>query len=234
VTRSTGLEAPGTGAARTAVPRPWWRRPWMIPLALVVAGYLVYQVSPFAGLDERTAPTPPHDGFPAYYPILMVHILCGILAMVTVCLQVWPWLRAHHPAVHRGSGRVYVVAALIGGVTGLVLVRFAPPVGQIGVALATLTWLVTTLTGFVMARRRKYALHRRFMLYSFAVVMNNVWGVIIVYTGMHVSAEIDFNYLIEAARWVGWVGNLMLVQWWLYRTARRPAPKPVRQSTVDS
>lgn len=237
MTRNTELGARDTGTAATAsaaVPRRWWRRPWMIPLVLVVAGYLVYQVSPFAGLDEGTAPTPPHQGFPAYYPLLMVHILCGILAMTTVCLQVWPWLRLHHPAVHRASGRVYVVAALIGGVIGLILVRFAPPVGQIGVSMATLTWMATTLTGYVQARRRKYVLHRRFMLYSFAVVMNNVWGVLIVYTGMHVSAKIDFNYLIEAARWVGWVGNLMLVQWWLYRTAGRPVARSVRKSTVDS
>ncbi|WP_308193332.1 DUF2306 domain-containing protein [Nonomuraea sp. MG754425] len=214
-------------AATRTEPR-WWRRPWIIPLALVVAGFLYYQVTPFAraGANESLAPLPPHDGFPAYYPLLWGHIVFGTVSMVTVVLQVWPKLRINRPAVHRWSGRIYVVAALVTGVIGLILVRFATPVGQIGVTAATVLWLACTIAGYVLVRRGKYALHRRFMLYSFALVMNNVWGVVIVNVGLLNGAEI--LYLIEAARWVGWVGNLMLVQWWLYRTADRPLHLPVR------
>ncbi|HEX4812616.1 MAG TPA: DUF2306 domain-containing protein [Nonomuraea sp.] len=206
----------------------WWRRPWIIPLALVVAGFLYYQVGPFAraGANESLAPIPPHDGFPPYYPLLWGHIVFGTVAMVTVVLQVWPRLRVRRPAVHRWSGRVYVVSALVCGVIGLILVRFAPPVGQIGVSMATTLWLATTITGYVLVRRGNYALHRRFMLYSFAIVMNNVWGIVIVNVGL--VNQVQILYLIEAARWVGWVGNLMLVQWWLYHTADRPIELPVR------
>ena len=32
--------------------------------------------------------------------------------------------------------------------------------------------------------------------------------------------------LLEAARWVGWVANLMLVQWWLYHTEGRHLGQP--------
>lgn len=205
----------------------WWRRPWIIPLALIVVAYLIFQIRPF--VPEETAPLPDHEGFPQYYSVLVVHMIGGTLAMLTVILQVWPLIRKRYPAIHRISGRVYVVSALVAGIAGLVIVRFAPIVGQIGVTCSTLVWMATTTAGFVMARKRRWELHRRFMLYSFAVVMNNVWGVLMVQTVLALEISIDFTYLLEAARWVGWVGNLMLVQWWLYRTAGRPLGVPARR-----
>ncbi|GIH75466.1 DUF2306 domain-containing protein [Planobispora longispora] len=205
----------------------WWRRPWIAPLALIVVAYLIFQIRPY--VPESTAPLPDHQGFPLYYPLLVVHMIGGTLAMLTVILQVWPRIRVHHPTVHRISGRVYVVSALVSAVIGLIIVRFAPPVGQIGVVCATLLWFAFTLTGFVWARRRDWERHRRFMLYSFAIVMNNVWGVLIVNTIFAFGIQIDFNYLLEGARWIGWVANLMIVQWWLYRTAGRPLGLPARR-----
>ncbi|GII76217.1 hypothetical protein Sru01_11990 [Sphaerisporangium rufum] len=207
--------APGSGRA----PRSWWRRPWIAPLMALVVAYLFYQISPY--VPESKAPTPPHDGFPAYYPLLVVHMVAGTLAIISACFQVWPWLRRRHPAVHRASGRVYVAGALVGGTVGLIIVRFAPTVGQIGVAAATSLWIAFTVIAVVYARKGRYDLHRRFMLYSFAIIMNNIWGVLIVNVLMRMPFEVSFLHMLEAARWVGWVFNLMLVQWWLYHTEGR-------------
>ncbi|GAB3463715.1 DUF2306 domain-containing protein [Actinophytocola sediminis] len=213
----------GTVHTRSAPPR-WWRRPWVIPLALVVLGFLIYQLSPFRELNEATAPLPPHEGAAWYWPTLLIHMVFGTIAMITVVLQLWPWLRRNHRRVHRISGRFYVVSTLISGVCALSIVSFAPPVGRIGVSMATTLWMFTTTMAYIRVRQHRYAAHRRFMLYSFAIVMNNVWGVVIVQTGMHLPTEQPANFLvlIEAARWVGWVVNLMLVQWWLYHTENRP------------
>ncbi|WP_424530123.1 DUF2306 domain-containing protein [Sphaerisporangium viridialbum] len=239
MTLDTHSGAPARPAEPERPPAPtsstsprFWRRPWIIPLLLVVVGFIVYQVTPY--VPERTAPTPPHDGFPAYYPLLVVHMITGTLAMVTAVFQVWPWLRKRHPAVHRALGRVYVVSALVGGVIGLIIVRFAPPVGQIGVAASTTLWIATTAAAYVMAVRKRYDLHRRFMLYSFAIVMNNIWGVLIVNVLMRLPFEVGFTYMLEGARWIGWVVNLMLVQWWLYHTAGRPLdiPRPKKKVRV--
>lgn len=201
--------------------KPFWQRPWIVPLWVVMIGYLLFQTSPYIGQNEATAPLPPHDGFPAYWPILVSHMVLGTVALLLVCVQVWPWVRTHHPKVHRVSGRVYVVAVVITGVLALIIVRFAPPVGQIGISCATLVWMGTSIAGWVAARKRDFRRHRRFMLYSFAIALNNVWGVLIVNLGMALPHPPDINYLVEAARWVGWVGNLMLVQWWLNRTEDR-------------
>ncbi|MFC4586709.1 DUF2306 domain-containing protein [Sphaerisporangium corydalis] len=222
--------SPRTPASQTS-PR-FWRRPWIIPLLLVVVAFLYYQINPY--IPEKTAPLPPHDGFAMYYPLLVVHIVSGTLAILSACFQVWPAMRKRFPRFHRVSGRVYVIGAVVGGVAGLILVRFAPPIGQIGVTLSTTLWIATTVAAFVAARRRNWELHRRFMLYSFALVMNNLWGVFIVNVGMALKLDINFTYYLEAARWIGWVANLMLVQWWLYHTAGRPLDVPSRKRVVAS
>lgn len=227
-------ELPPTATVRARPSKPFWRRPWMIPLWFVTAGFLYLQLNPFIGVPEAQAPIPPHDGFPAYYSLLITHIVFGTVSMLTVCLQVWPWLRRQYPAVHRWSGRLYVVACVIAGVLGLIIVPFAPVVGQVGVSMATTLWVVTTLIAYRAARQRKWARHRQFMLYSFALVMNNVWGLVIVRTALELGFTGDISYLLEAARWVGWVVNLMLVQWWLYHTARRPAEGPVSPAVTTA
>jgi uncharacterized membrane protein len=224
-----------TGGPAGRPDRPvWWRRPWIVPLALVVLAFLVYQLSPFRELDEQTAPIPPHDGFPLYFPILLGHMFFGTITMITVVLQLWPRLRIEHPRVHRISGRVYVVSAVIAGCAGLVIVPFAPVVGQIGVSLATITWIAVTVAGFVRARQGHFDRHRRLMLYSFAIVMNNVWGVILGRIGFSMIDVIDVNYIAEGVRWLGWIGNLMLVQWWIYRTEDRPEVRRLRKARAAS
>jgi uncharacterized membrane protein YozB (DUF420 family) len=222
-------ESPRPTAVEQRESTPFWRRPWIIPLWAVTAAFLWLQAGPFVGTPEAEAPIPPHDGFAAYYPLLITHIALGTVAMVTCCLQVWPWLRRRHPAVHRVSGRIYVPATVISGVIALIILPFAPVVGQVGAFMSTSLWIITTLVGFWAVRTGRYALHRRFMLYSFALVMNNVWGLTMARIIFGFEFDIDFVYLGEAARWVGWVVNLMLVQWFLYRTMDRPVEGPARR-----
>ncbi|GAA2076829.1 DUF2306 domain-containing protein [Actinomadura alba] len=226
--RAKGQSPPAEQRGQAAEGREpqWWRRPWIIPLVLVSVIWWQYIVRPFLDFNEETAPIPPHEDYSLYYPTLLGHIGFGTIAMITVVLQVWPRVRLNHRRLHRFSGRIYVVSTLISGLLALSIVRFAPPVGQIGVSLATILWMGLTTMGFIRARQRRFAEHRRFMLYSFAIVMNNTVGTFIVYVGLRLPDPIEVNYLLEAARWVGWVFNLILVQAWLNHTAKRPLLLP--------
>jgi uncharacterized membrane protein YozB (DUF420 family) len=176
------------------------------------------------GPDKR--PLPPHENFPGYFSFLLVHMSGGTIAMLTMCLQLWPWLREHHPKWHRVSGRLYILGTLIGASAGLTIVWWAPQPGKVGAVCMLLFWLGTTITAYVAARQGNFARHRRFMLYSFAVAANNIWaiGTQMILTALHIN--IGYIYFAEFARWIPWVGNVFLVQWWLDRTANRPAPKP--------
>ncbi|OKK14332.1 hypothetical protein AMK16_30985 [Streptomyces sp. CB00455] len=211
---------PAAAQAPVARSRGWWRRPWIAPLFVVSTGYIAFTALPY--LDRETAPLMPHDGFTLYYPALITHIAFATVALLTSILQIWPWLRRRHPAAHRWGGRVYVLTTVVAGLLGLVIVPFAPPVGRLGVGIATTLWLAFSVMGFVRIRQRRYAEHRRLMLYAFAMVMNNLWGTTILMVVQTLRVQVDPNVFLEAARWTGWVANLLAVQWWLNRTAGRP------------
>jgi hypothetical protein len=95
---------------------------------LLTVIFVAYAVPPYLTLDParaRTQPMPPHA---SYYLLLVTHIFLGSIALLAACLQVWPWLRRWHPAVHRWSGRVYVSVAL----SASVCVMIISPMGLYG------------------------------------------------------------------------------------------------------
>lgn len=213
--------------------KPFWQRPWVVPLAIAVLVFLYLASKPFIGVPEDQTPLPPHDNFPLYYPLLIIHMIGGTVAMLTMCLQVWPWLRQHHPKVHRVSGRIYLLATLVSGVLGLVVVWWAPKSGKVGALCLLIFWLVTSAAAYRAVRRGDIAKHRQYMLYSFAVAASNMWASLALVVIQGFEIPLDIVYYQEAARWIPWVGNVMLVQWWLYRTARRPSRSPSVQSGQD-
>ncbi|KOX24110.1 hypothetical protein ADL05_00475 [Nocardiopsis sp. NRRL B-16309] len=221
---------PGTGERKRSTPRARTRQGtrgqwiWMISLGIVMTAFLAIMVPPYLTLDPSQSGVVLNEGFSLHYPMVIVHVAFGTVAQLSLFLQVWPWLRRHHPAVHRWNGRVYVFGGVLpSGLSSLVLVPFHPTAGTVGVGVAAVLWLATTAVGHVRARQRRFAEHRRWMIYSFAIVTGlNFWGLAIVMAGQVVSPSLDIDYLFEAARWFGWMLNLFIAQWWLERTARRP------------
>jgi len=218
-----------TNDHREAARTPLLQRPLVVPLALLTVIFIAYAVPPYLTLDPahaRIQPMPPHA---SYYPLLVSHIFLCSAALLAACLQVWPWLRQSHPAIHRWSGRIYVAAAL----TASVCVMIISPMGLYGAnqrvanTMLALLWLGTTLAGFRAIRQRSYADHRQWMLRSvalaFAIIANRAWTAIAlavfvpeIYTG----AEVDSTSLSQAigvASWMSWVVNLLIVEWWLHR-----------------
>ena len=218
-------ERPRTPGAK-APSKPFWRRPWILPLFAITVFWLYMQIEPVAGVPEDQLQIPPHENFPAYYPLLITHMAFGTVTVLTVCLQLWPWLRINHPKWHRVSGRLYIVGAVVAAISGLIIVWWAPIPGQLGGAAMLLFWLGITTAAYVTVRRRNYVLHRRFMLYSFAVPANNFLAFFTYLAIDKFQIQVDFAYFLEYARWVPWVLNLMLIQAWLYHTEKRPVTGP--------
>jgi Predicted membrane protein (DUF2306) len=113
---------------RLAARRLLLRRPWVAPLALLTVIFIGYAVPPYLTLDPARARIQPMPPDASYYPLLVIHIFLGSIALLAACLQVWPWVRRSHRAIHRWSGRVYVTAALIASVCVMIIA----PMGQFG------------------------------------------------------------------------------------------------------
>jgi uncharacterized membrane protein YozB (DUF420 family) len=214
---------------REAARMPLFRRPWVVPLALLTAIFIGYAVPPYLSLDPvraRIQPMPPHA---SYYPLLVSHIFLGSVALLAACLQVWPWLRQSHPAIHRWSGRIYVTAAL----TASVCVMIISPMGLHGVnqrvanTMLALLWFGTTLAGYRAIRQRRFADHRQWMLRSialaFSIVAYRVWMFLAfalfvpeIFAGTEVDT-VALDQAIGVTSWLSWVVNLLIVEWWLHR-----------------
>jgi hypothetical protein len=219
--RRTGRVAPADLARRRRA------NLWIVPIALIVAAFLIYQLPPYLSLDPAQARRPLQ--FPVQFWLLVGHVGFGTVALVTMCLQLWPWLRLRHPAVHRWSGRLYVYAgALPTAVLAVAMFPFIPSAGSIGVVVSAVLWSAAAVIGLRMARRRRYPEHRRWMLYSFAIVWGQViWGFAFGQAWLLWSPwQVDFGYVVEAVRWVGWIVNLIIVHWWVERTSGRPLKLP--------
>ena len=237
---------PLAGDAPAVVTRPssprWWQRPWILPLAAVVVLFVAFSLPPYLSLDPARSRVPTPAGFPAHYPLLVAHVIFGSVALLTAVLQVWPWLRQRHPAAHRRIGRVYVFGGVLpAGLLGLPVGAFGPfgPVARASNVLLAVVWLTATVTGYRMARRRRYADHRRWMIRSFAltasIITNRIWGVAAylllapqLATTFH-GDEVLFSWTIAGlSTWLGWVGTLLVAECWLEaRGARSRAIAPV-------
>jgi uncharacterized membrane protein YozB (DUF420 family) len=218
-------------------------RPWVGPLAVLTAVFLAVSLPRYLTLDPSRSRSAGPAGFPAYYPLLVTHIFLGSAVLVTACLQVWPWLRRRHPAVHRRAGRVYVVAVLAASPCVLVLAPLGSfgPNEQVPLTLLALLWPATTLAGYRMARRRRYAEHREWMIrgvaLSFSIVTNRFWGVLCVAVFVPDSvpgalsdslaaggpeARAAIAQAMGVSFWLCWVVNLLAAEWWLQRRRRAP------------
>ena len=106
----------------------------------------------------------------------LTHILVAPVALLLGPFQFMPDIRRRYPALHRGAGRIYVAACVIGGTGGLVTAFHASggPVAAWGFGLLAVLWISTTLGALGAAVKRNFGLHRLLMRFSYAMTFGAV------------------------------------------------------------
>ncbi|ADD41662.1 DUF2306 domain-containing protein [Stackebrandtia nassauensis] len=208
----------------------------MIPLWVVCGAFFAWRTPAYLGFTPEASFVALRDN--THYLMLSAHVVLGTVTLTCCCLQLWPWLRQHHPKVHRISGRIYVTAVIPASVLAFVSAVWQdlPVPGRISNMTLSILWLLMTIAGFRMARARRFAEHRRWMIRSFAlcisIIANRVWtGIMVValmpFTDSVYGGDWDAMFMDAAlaAVWLSWIVNLLIAEWWIERT-RRPRPKP--------
>ena len=102
--------------------------------------------------------------------MFVMHITAASLALVFGSIQIIPVLRNRYLSVHRGIGRLYALAVLLGGISGfLIAFQIDGIIGTAGFALLAVFWVFTTTQGVRFARAGLEPAHRRWMTYSVAL-----------------------------------------------------------------
>jgi hypothetical protein len=203
------------------------RRRWpALLLILVAVAFVAFALPPYLTVDPSRSRIPP-PSIAGYYAALVAHVLFGAIAMLTGALQMWPWLRRRYPVIHRRVGRVYVFGGVLpAGMAGFALGSVSPfgPVLRVSDVLLAILWLTATVIAFRLARRRRFAEHRRWMIRSvvltMSVITNRVWAVIwFLVLSPHVSTSFAGSeaWMVQTiaglSGWMGWVIPLVVTEW---------------------
>ena len=175
-------------------------------VALVSARYLMPEV-PF--------PAPPMVIQMTHWPLaVLAHVAGGVTALTLGSFQLVT-RRGPRRVWHRWAGRVYVLACLVGAISGfwLALHASAGPIASAGFGGLAVAWFATTAMGWRKAVTGEFGQHRRWMIRSlsltFAAVTLRIMLPMIPLTGL------TFDEGYRAISFLCWVPNLLLVEVWL-------------------
>ncbi|MCB0430886.1 MAG: DUF2306 domain-containing protein [Flavobacteriales bacterium] len=136
------------------------------------------------------------------------HIGGGGLALAIGWLQFSKKLRTRRIALHRTIGKIYMIAALIGGLCGIFLAFYAE--GNVlaapGFTGLGMVWVSTSIMGYLSIRKGKTDQHQSWMTYSFAMCFAAV--TFRIWLGVLASSMADFNMAYGLAAWLCWLPNL--------------------------
>ena len=155
--------------------------------------------------------------------LLYTHAGAGAIALLTGAVQWMTTSRTRRSRWHPLAGRVYVVAILIGGLSGLgIAVRaFGGPITQTGFSALAIVWLTTTALAWAAARRRAWDTHRAWMLRSFALTFAAV--TLRLQLPLLQAYGLSFEEAYRIVAWMCWVPNLVFAEWLIAREHRQTA-----------
>ena len=188
---------------------------WFLSLGVALVSYRILVLGPEIGFPDMRR----HF---AHAPVLWTHALAAGAALGLMPFQFWRGLRNRRRDLHRWLGRAYVLAILLGGLSGLFMAFFTMTglVAGAGFFALALAWLGTTGMAFAKARAGDIDSHRRWMIRSAALTFAAVTLRIYLPLSMVSGLPFDLSYTVIA--WACWVLNLIAVEVWLRRGRRGP------------
>jgi uncharacterized membrane protein len=171
----------------------------------------------------------------AQQPILtFVHIIPGTIFMILGPLQLVRRIRARHLWLHRLSGRIFVAASLVIGLSGLVMgfvLAISGANETAAITLFSLLFLIFLAKGFLHARRREIAQHREWMIRAYAIglAVATIRPIIGLFFGLTTLLPQEF---FGTAFWLGFTLHLILAEIWI--NATRPTPRVVDSSALPA
>jgi uncharacterized membrane protein len=176
--------------------------------------------------------------FASHATLTLAHILPAMLFMVLGPLQFVRGLRAKYPQVHRWSGRIFLSASAVVGVTGLTM-AFGKTIGGIdekaAITMFGTFFLMALAKALWHALRREFGQHREWMIRGYAIglavaTIRPIMGTFFAAALLRGQAP-EPKEFFGTAFWVGFTLQTIAAEIWINYT--RPASLPSVASAVS-
>lgn len=218
------------------------RFPWLAGAGWIVVGLLSlvalssvlnrgwFSLAVLRGAAPAEVYEHPFDGRYAARPgLTLVHVVAGLIFLVTGPTQFIAAIRNRWLRLHRVLGRVYAAAGVVAAITALAFVAVLPVYGGLTASVATLFGSLLFLYALARAlyhiRRREIRLHREWMIRGYAIGLGIATFRVLLPILMSPLVGADFNQAWDTVVWAGFALNLAVAEWWIERT-RPVAPRP--------
>ena len=198
-------------------------------IALLKPGAMSSAKNPAVQLDAH---------FANHATLTLTHILPAMLFMLLGPLQFVRGLRAKYPQVHRRSGRIFLTASAVVGVTGLTM-AFGKTIGGIdekaAITLFGTFFLIALAKALWHALRREFVQHREWMIRGYAIglavaTIRPIMGTFFAAALLQGHAP-EPREFFGTAFWVGFTLQTIAAEIWINYT--RPANLPSMASAVN-
>lgn len=184
------------------------------------------------GLSSAKNPAADLDAhFASERGLVLTHILPAMLFMVLGPLQFVRGLRTRYPQVHRWSGRIFLAASAVVGISGLKL-AFGKTIGGLdekaAITLFGTFFLIALAKALWHALRREFAQHREWMIRGYAIglavaTIRPIMGGFFAAALMNGHAPQPKEFF-GTAFWIGFTLQAIAAEIWInYTRARQPA-----------
>ncbi|MFT5725862.1 MAG: putative membrane protein [Bacteroidia bacterium] len=154
-----------------------------------------------------------------------IHSFSAIFTLFAGFTQFSNQLRSNHIKLHKVFGKIYVYTVLfLTAPTGLVLGIYANGhlPSKIGFCLLAVLWFIFTLKAVQHIKRGHITKHRAFMIRSYALALSaitlRIWKF-----GLANTIEPDPMDLYQLVTWLGFIPNLLIAEWIVYRLDSNPS-----------
>ena len=194
-------------------------------VVLLKPGALTSPGNPAADLDAN---------FASERALVLTHIFPAMLFMVLGPLQFVRGLRSRYPQLHRWSGRIFLSASAVVGISGLKL-AFGKTIGGLdekaAITLFGTFFLIALTKALWHALRREFAQHREWMIRGYAIGL--AVATIRPIVGMFFAATVLSGHKPQPAEffgtafWIGFTLQTITAEIWInYTRPHQPAEFP--------
>jgi predicted membrane protein DUF2306 len=198
---------------------------WIIVIILSVIGIamVIRRTLNLAGILPSFSPSggPPFDlGFSRHPLLTFIHMIPGVIFLVLGPIQFNKNIRARYINFHRWSGRIFIGAGYIIGISAFIM-SFKMAIGGLNETAATVLFdiffLVALTKALLYILKKNTVLHREWMLRAFAIglaiaTVRPIMAFFFAFSGL--PPQVFFG----TAFWIGFTLHMIAAEVWINYT----------------